>query len=881
MNPSEQALEVAINTLKASPGTFQSLVDHYARTKYPIDLEGLSPVGRTAAHAPVKGWPDSYSEHSDGRLSVVEATLESTTAGWRRHLDHDISRAAAFGTGRIRSILFVAYASRPARDVIEFYRDRLGELGIPREKIHLTFKQDLLFELTQPRYARIWTEVLGLRASCYPFHSVQDALRLFGRPGDVRLFAPTKDEYRSGDVYWPQVGHAIEDALKSEHWAFLQGRGAAGKTVLATQIAFGPAFEGAPTYYLDVADCGVEGRGESTVSVLDVLVTRADQGVLFILDNVHLNPELSRTIFDHWRAFSSGSKLLLVGRLTSRGPDPRGLADPLEPLKDRAHFLAVGKDELLGVLRRLLGRSGKHLAPEIIPTLDVVTRWERLFGGDLIAFSAAVARRISELRQGLYDLQASDAVEWVRHAYVRSVSDQERSALIRLSVLGALEIGAPTSIVAPGSLGYSLSIGLAHRVDSGRSLSDRVHLVHPGMADLLLAAIEPEVSQMGIILEIVRGEPSLGLAIATALERRQATEQATEVLRELARSTALLESLLEGGLDCIVPTVRLLDRFAVLTAQQSDLRLASEATLAFSAFLEQGLPAIAELLTSAVHVVPLLRDEVAKLLDDTANESALVSSALRLSLGQLYRVLRSLKARHRPLSKRILEQLADQRNKTALSAAIFNSHVGELTTFLSDPTFVSDPEGRDLPFHRAILEEVLNPSNRAAMETAIFTAPLDALVSLLTYAKMSVPRMHSMMISLLSDGTKREALKDLVCRSRLNAIASFIRHCEGASERLHRWTQSLFLDEATLVLFANTACRASPYGLLGFVKDVAASGKVLARIDIELWRKTLASKALERAAPGLMAALALEIARRGRPDLAEAIARALVMWADG
>ena len=85
---------------------------------------------------------------------------------------------------------------------------------------------------------------------------------------------------------------------------------------MATQIALGPRFRNSPTYYLDLA------REVESAQALDVITWRRDHGGLFIVDNVHLDEEVARKVFDHWQADSRGSHLLLMGRWTQAGANP-------------------------------------------------------------------------------------------------------------------------------------------------------------------------------------------------------------------------------------------------------------------------------------------------------------------------------------------------------------------------------------------------------------------------------------------------------------------------------------------------------------------------------------------------------------------------------
>lgn len=194
MNPSESAIQTAVDKLKKSPGRFQRLAEHYAQVIYAERFKNLIPSGRNPQDVAVKGWPDAYALLPDCRVHAVEATHSSD---WRRHLEKDLKNADAFGTGRLAGFLFIAWASAPSVGLIQEYRDRFVELGVPAENVTFVFRQQLVRDLSQPRFASVWVDLLQLRCDCYPFHTIGDA-RVFGRVGQVYAFAPTKDEYIQG-----------------------------------------------------------------------------------------------------------------------------------------------------------------------------------------------------------------------------------------------------------------------------------------------------------------------------------------------------------------------------------------------------------------------------------------------------------------------------------------------------------------------------------------------------------------------------------------------------------------------------------------------------------------------------------------------------------
>ena len=176
MPASEREIESAIEKLKSSPGTFQTLVERYARFTYPHRFKHIVPLGRNPNNVTVRGWPDVYSIGDDFRLSVAEATH---SPNWPKHLEEDIEKAEALGRGRFSSFLFVAWDNEPSPltdhqktnpryEKLAHFRERLVALDIPTSSINFVFKKELILTLSQPRFAAVLKEILGLKLSRHP-----------------------------------------------------------------------------------------------------------------------------------------------------------------------------------------------------------------------------------------------------------------------------------------------------------------------------------------------------------------------------------------------------------------------------------------------------------------------------------------------------------------------------------------------------------------------------------------------------------------------------------------------------------------------------------------------------------------------------------------
>lgn len=479
MNPSEASIFSAVDKLKSSPGKFQRLVERYAQLTDVSLFKDLIPKGRNPADVTTKGWPDAYALLPDGRMAVAEATHSPK---WRKHVKEDLEKATALGHGRLAGFLFISWAKTPSDQVVQGYRQCLVNLGVPVDNIRFVFQQQLVRDLTQPRFATIWADPLHIQTHCRPFYLIQNA-GIFGRSGQLDVFAPTIEEYRSNWVHRPGLADEVEQDLGRRGWALVRGLGAAGKTVLAAQVALDGRYHQGPAYYLDLAGFAREITELDRDRAFETITRRGDEHVLFIVDNIHLDEKYARDVFNHWQEISSGSQLLLLGRWVALGPDARGRARPFDDLESETRILQAGPADLAGVFQRLLRRISTSSARTPNPPDEVLQHWSTLFGGDLIAFCAAVARRASRLIEGDWQLSAEDAAAYVRETYLdlEPVSEAERRNLLYASVLVTLEYDIPKSALETAAFDHALKTGLIHRLERGREKHVYFHLIHPGI----------------------------------------------------------------------------------------------------------------------------------------------------------------------------------------------------------------------------------------------------------------------------------------------------------------------------------------------------------------------------------------------------------------
>ena len=93
-------------------------------------------------------------------------------------------------------------------------------------------------------------------------------------------------------------------------------------------------------------------------------------------------------------------------------------------------------------------------------------RWQALLGGELLAFSAAVARRAETLRASDWGIGPEDAKGYIEERYLRGIPADERQALRALVTLSEFELGLPAE-VTDSDLAQCLSRGLVLKTGHG------------------------------------------------------------------------------------------------------------------------------------------------------------------------------------------------------------------------------------------------------------------------------------------------------------------------------------------------------------------------------------------------------------------------------
>jgi hypothetical protein len=768
MNPSESAIETAIENLKKSPGVFQRLAESYAQILYPERFMSLIPKGRNPDEVPIKGWPDAYASSKHG-IDIVEVTHSEH---WQSHIDQDIKKAQTKHVP-LAGFMFVAWARTPVPELIQKYRDQIICLGVPAEKITFVFRQQLVRDLAQPRFAQLWVDPLKLPSDSYPFTLIEQMHTLLGCSGDLNTFTPTKDEYLKNLVHRPAIATDVERQLETKDWCLVRGLGASGKTVLAVQIGLGNRFARGPVYYLDLsffsddALCGVMSELEEAIT------TRADQGVLFIVDNIHLHEELARLIFDHWDNVKSGSRILLLGRWVTSGFTVYGRMSPFADMEFDAVILKVETNDLIGVFSRLLRRINPHTELLNNPPDQVLNEWLKIFGGDLIAFSAAVTRRAKDLQQGRWQLRAEDARNYVKDKYLEPLNDKELRSLTTIAVLAKLELDTPAHILETGGTRRFTETGLIHRTEHGKDAHVYWHLIHSGLGELIVAAFAPSIDESKVLANIAKLSVFTCMSIVNRFSNQGRQQEASRVLKAANESPLMFFRELLSSVIYLRANIERLDLFQIVSLPESEEYLTADRALLVASLLQTHLGYLTSFLQYARNKLPAVYDALSEALSKPENLEALSSSALKTPFHFLASFLQYAENKLPAVYDALSVVLSKPENLEAFSSSARRTPLGDLASFLQYA------ENKLPAVYKAISVTLSKPENLAALSSSALKTPFHFLASFLQYAENKLPVVYDVLSEALLKPENLAALSSSALRTPLSYLASFLQYAEN------------------------------------------------------------------------------------------------------
>jgi len=741
--PSESTIEQRIATLSA--GEFQRLVETYARIRFQ-SVERVVGAGRTAADATVGPWPDAYVVFRDGTQWAIEAT--HAASGWRSHFRKDLSRFAASGD-HFAGLLFVSWENGPSeRDVF----DELKVDSSVRPTVRLVFRRQLVTELRDPRYAKIWLDPLRLPVSAAPFVPLEHGDGLYGREDALASggWMPRRSEYSAGEVHRPTIYNAVRERLRTERWALVRGKGAAGKTVLALLLASDLSFDWSAIYYLDFT---------WTITFSDLLnavVARGDERVLFITDNAHVAPIYARELFQTWESALSGASLLMLSRVVSA--PTRSEQDALSQFEPHAFLLAASAEDLAGIFSRLLCRvSNTVIEP---PPQPVIENWLKLFGGDLLAFSFAVAKRRHVLLTGDLTLGAGDAQDYIRENYLAEISPKEEMSLARLAALASVELSADRAILGdiPARM---LSQGMILRVTGGDE--GQYRFIHAGIGDLVLSAL-PEYDGATIRRQIAEMSPSLAVRLAGRAQTSGDSSLAKSYLERHVTEQTWVKVALKPS--ATMQTINLFLQLGLITPASADASLVSNVPAFLSELKQNGGGAIATILAFVERTLPLSYEKIRMMLSSDAEISSWRVAMSRATPLSLLLFLRYARVNHTPLFEAIQRELLAA-HRMRLADDLRNSDPSHVVGFLNFARTA-------MPTLWKILQNALENENDAKrIARGILRRQLSQVTGLLRFSRAYMPMLYVETAKLLNDDSHDAEFLRKILSDGMNQMAPF------------------------------------------------------------------------------------------------------------
>jgi len=759
--PSEAAIEAAIAARIGNPGFFQRVAEQLARGFYVELAHGLVPFGRRPDDKTVRGWPDAFLTEADGTIIAVEATTAADAK--TKHWTADLAKLEAqLPSRRRRGLIWVAWCDTTGPTEAAEMREQACRLGLRGSDVHIVFRKDLCARLRAPIHARFWINDLGLSVTHGPFRRIHDVVRETGYRSTASIF-PTAEEYEQNRVYAPPALADVDRALAEQRAAMVVGHGAAGKTTLAMILAHQPRFKHAATYYLDLTAASddptlTERAGEAFSAF-------GDRGVLFVVDNAHLDPGAAVRVFEQWESFGGGSELLILTRRVRGTTKPWDNDPELESMPLPRIDLTIEPGDLEGVYQRLCRARGAE--PAVTP--DVVDGWHRLFGGDLLSFSAAVLGLLDRSGEPA-DLEAVDARSYVRRRYLADPDlIPERSALLDLAAVAEIEGLVPVEAFDEDALRTCARQGLVWIEARGlNGMHRRYRLAHPGLGTLLREAAGLTGKSREDRCRVLESFPYA--CIATSLKVRNVgnTREAGGLLSALWRKTDW--PLAEIGFGWWRNTIAATIEMNLLTAEEIQDRFNSWLVQAgHSQLVEMALATSLNNLRAFLNYAQAEMPEAATVIrDGLANHpERLVKQALAMPLGHLASFLAYAQAEMPEVATVIRDGLAN--DPEALIQQVLGMPLSHLASFLAYAQ-------AEMPEVATVIRDGLANNPEMLVKQALVT-PLSHLASFLAYAQAEMPEVATVIRDGLANDPERLVKQALV--TPLEHLASFLAHAQA------------------------------------------------------------------------------------------------------
>lgn len=874
--------QIAAKLASLSNEDAQRIAEDYVRIRYPdrfpyFGFRAFSPEGKSRS-----GWPDASSIGADGRIEGVEATHTASRAGVVKHLEEYLDKAKALELGQLGGFIHVSVspkASFPPEE-IKSWTDKFVAAGFARDKVELVFGQSLVLALTGPEFARTRIEVLGIPDLPTHFRLYRSKIG----PDEERLgvsFIPNWEDFEKGRVHRPEAAAVVAERLDRDRIALVRGIGASGKTVLAWLLAQDVVKRGLPAFSFDFAE-----HADLTSNIVNELTgdlkRLAHPDVLLVLDNIHLDETRTKELYLAWEEIPPAQRprLLLVGRetRTAKGSAIASLELEAVPLRAR-------QAELRGVMRRLALREHEEdQLPE--PPEAELTNWLRAFGGnpekaettaDLIVFSAAVARRMRDLRRGRWELTQKDAVEQVKEVYLSKLSQPERQNLIRLCVAEEFEVGVQTEALADKSAALTrcnVKLGIVFRDEFGsKQQYVRYRLVHAALGELLLSGVEETVDHAALRLEMTLAAPVFGCVMAARMVQAGRLDGAKALMAELiARPDSLLtfESTLVLNL-----ALRLAGRLGIELPNGFGEALASDRRARIrltDIALQTQLHFLTGFLRYAEEIVPAVFAALSIELAAEKNRDRLVEITLQTPLGSLVSFLAYADKALPSVFAALSTELAAGKNRARLVETTLQTPLDDLANFLGYAE-------RALPqVFAALSAELAVEKNRRRLAEVVLRNSLDHLAHFLAYAKKALPPVFAALSTELAAEKNRSRLFEISLRTQPHYLANFLDYAEDALPLVFAVLSTEFAAEKNLTRLVEISLRTSLDHLASFLGYAEkALPLVFAAVSTELAAEKNHTRLVELALQTPLGSLVsfLDYAKRVLPQVFEPLSTGL------
>ncbi len=858
--------EIAAALESISPENLQRVAEDYARIRYPDRFSSFVSRAISVEGRSRSGWPDAWTEQQ-GLIDGVEATCAKSKAAIERHL-HDYLEKMKSSKHRFAGFIHVAgspSAQFGPQEVLAWRERFVNESGVPPEHLDLVFGSGLVSSLALPEFARTRAEILGLQLGPRHFKLVRSRRG----PDEGRLdsaFVPSDEDYRSGSIYRPRAAELISERLDSYGCALVRGVGASGKSVLGWLLALEVSERRRPSYFLDLANYSQESRQASGASLSEELVAFGHPSVLFVMDNIHLDEALVKDLLFAWEDMSpiQRPKLLLLGRELRIGRGSLLDSVDLEPIALRARQL-----ELAGVYRRLATRRRAVGADFPEPPYEILDQWLSIFGGpprvesttaDLIAFSAAVLRRMPALLKGDWTLEAGDALEEIRTAYLSPsiLSQDEYNNLIQLCVCEQLELCIPEESLSNPRAGFktcSEHLGIVFRRDTGTSGHRLFSLAHGSLSELILRSVYIHVDPQAERLAIGKRFPFFASRIVERLVRAERQAEASSFIAALHEDSSFILDF--KSLVYIHVMLRQIVKLGVPIPR--DLKAQLDSDVGRDRLIDQALH------TPLSHLAVFLqllhsRSEFGQLLLAIAdglraegNRSFLLDQLSRTPIGYFALFLRDISQlpELRGVLTDIVEDLCAPANRDVLVGMAADSPVGYIGSFFRRLAHVSLANPLVNVLHEELSEE--KNANKIA-DNLPETASLSSLGFFLGYSRRA-KKLENIVaaIAIALQKRSREWFVETLLNTRLDLIASFLSECEK-NDKLLPVLDSVNGDLAIrknsrrLALGAAKRCPSHLTRLLRFLLNSPRMSAALAALVESLTEPAVVDELVEHAA---------------------------------